>query len=166
MSNQKPNQKNIFLSKYRRHSFRKNNSSTNISMDPNANDAQKWLEKFRPDMQSINKQDVKTTLPRFVQDFIYVVWHTENEEVYEKPQKNQAQISTQTRWKQIKEEIFEGEEQRRQENTFKMSRNNDRNNRDRPASRFRPCSYKPKPKKKKIFDLAKETANDGFPTLN
>ena len=165
-SNPKSNLKNIFLSKYKHHSFSKNSGATKMSLDTNADDAQKWLEKFRPDMQSINKPDAKITLPRFVQDFIYEVWCTDNEEVYEKPQKNQAQISTQTRWKQIKEEIFESEEQRRQENTFKMSRNNDRNSQDRPTSRFRAYSYKPKPKKKKIFDLAKETANDGFPTLN
>lgn len=165
MSNQKSNQKNLFLNKNRRHSFRKNNS-TSMSLDTNADDAQKWLERFRPNMLSITKPDAKTTLPRFVQDFIYAVWCTENEEVYEKPQKNQGTITAPTRWNQIKEEIFESEEQRRQENTFKMSRNNDRNNQDRPASRFRSYSYKPKPKKKKIFDLEKETANDGFPTLN
>jgi len=166
MSNYKSNQKNIFLSKYKHHSFRQNNSSTNMPLDTATDDAQKWLERFKPNMQSINKQDVKTTLPQFVQDFIYVVWRTENEEVYEKPQKKQEPRCNITRWNQIKEEIFEGEEQRRQENTFKMSQNNDRNNRDRPASQFRPYSYNKKPKKKKIFDLEKETANDGFPTLN
>ena len=166
MSNHKPNQKNIFLSSnYRYHSFSKNNSSTNMSLETSGDDAQKWLERFKPNMQSINKHDIKTMLPRFVQDFIYAVWRSENEEVYEKPKSPKPRCNG-TRWNQIKEEIFEGEEQRRQENTFKMSRNNDRNSQDRPTSRFRAYSYKPKPKKKKIFDLAKETANDGFPTLN
>ena len=86
-SNPKSNLKNIFLSKYKHHSFSKNSGATKMSLDTNADDAQKWLEKFRPDMQSINKPDAKITLPRFVQDFIYEVWCTDNEEVYEKPQK-------------------------------------------------------------------------------
>ena len=53
----------------------------------------------------INKQDIKTTCPRFVQDFIYAEWHTENEEVYENPKKNYGPKCNGTRWNQIKEEL-------------------------------------------------------------
>jgi len=174
MSNYEPNSENIFLSKgkNRQRSFRGYNNTTSASSCTN-DDAQKWLDRFKLNMESINKQDIKTTLPQFVQDFIYKVWSTEDNELYKKPKKTQTPECNTTRWNQIKEDIFESEEQKRQENTFKMSqnnysnndRNNDRNNRDRCASHFRSRSYK-KPKKKVIFDLEKETSTNGFPNLN
>lgn len=85
--------------------------------------------------------------------------------------KNQI-IEKSTRWDQIREEINEQEEKLRQENIFKQ-KNRDENNFYKSSERYNsqrsPASYfystKEKPKKKMIFDLAKESDKNGFPTL-
>ena len=163
MSGGKTNQRNIFLKSSNNH-FSRSTFDHKESQPDESVEANNWLEKFKPTLQCINKDTLKTTLPRFVQDYICKTWQKKmigEVEEFEKPKKGKSGGGA-ARWDQIKSEMFEREEIKKQDNTFK----NSNHYQERSFSRFRPNSYKPKPKKEPIFDLAKETERNSFPDLN
>jgi hypothetical protein len=163
MSEEKPN-RNIFLNK----SDNRFSRSLDDNIDINTTRAKQWLEKNKPTLRKINKKTLETTIPNFVQDYIYRIWTrkcvNENDE-FEKPEEIKP-IQNISRWNQIRSELTEYEEKKNQENSFRQERDYNSRSSSRSSSRFRPNSYKSKPKKKPQFDLAKETEHDGFPDLN
>ncbi len=164
MSEEETHHRNVFLKNgtNRFSQIKTNDRKVLYTNDPAK--AKSWLEKYKPELHCISKNTAKTTIPRFVQDFIYNTWNktTLNEdETFERPKKIKSDKCA-PRWSQIKSEMFEREEIKKQENSFKK----DRNYQEHPSSYFRSRSYKAKPKKEPIFDLAKETTNNGFPVLH